>query len=54
MKSPISLFLEMSFTNEFVMYKQFTCQEGKVRRTGDGEVRRCDIHGFDSILGHLV
>lgn len=23
-------------------------------RTGDGEVRRCDIQGFDSILGHFV
>lgn len=34
--------------------KHFTCQEGEVCRTGDGEVRRCDIHSFDSILGHLV
>lgn len=34
--------------------KHFTCQEGEVCRTGDGEVRRCDVLGFDSILGHFV
>lgn len=34
--------------------KRFTCQEGEVCRAGDGEVRRCDIQGFDSILGHFV
>lgn len=34
--------------------KHFTCQEGEVCRTGDGEVRRCDIQGFDSIHGHFV
>lgn len=34
--------------------KHFTCQEGEVCRAGDGEVRRCDIQGFDSILGHFV
>lgn len=34
--------------------KLFTCQEGEVCRTGDGEVRRGDIQGFDAVLGHLV
>lgn len=34
--------------------EHFTCQEGEVCRAGDGEVRRCDIQGFDSILGHFV
>lgn len=34
--------------------KSFTCQEGEVCRTGDGEVRRCDVYGFDSVSGHVV
>lgn len=25
-----------------------------MRRTGDGEVRRCNVSCFDPILGHLV